>query len=372
MKKLKNANTQSHEGTENCNTRLDDPKMDDSKKGDGFSSSLKKTSVVTVNWYDLLKVFAIGVMIIDHMGYYLFSWPEFLWMRLIGRFAFPLFLFLVGFNGSYRWRWSLFIVALLVQFATIMIWQDTGIWHPFTLNILRVVLFARVILSGVAKLKWSLLVVMIVFFLFFAFLITESGFVYQQRIGDFLDYGLLGFGFAIAGFFMRSKGLSFIKQSFGYALLPVIQNPEKLSSLLAQSKQKSLIIEFFLQYIGGVVLFVMMFRWLYTQNVFVFHFSQGWMLELLSWGYVMMFAIIIVLTFPQNFLLWMKKSIFKQNFDENSEKNLNDILIFQSFSRPKILSQILIFFSRNALWIYGLHMVVLMFLFRRKLKSWGF
>lgn len=89
---------------------------------------------------------------------------------------------------------------------------------------------------------------------------TESGFVYQQRIGDFLDYGLLGFGFAIAGFFMRSKGLSFIKQSFGYALLPVIQNPEKLSSLLAQSKQKSLIIEFFLQYIGGVVLFVMMFR----------------------------------------------------------------------------------------------------------------
>ncbi|MBQ7074369.1 hypothetical protein IJM86_04975 [bacterium] len=45
------------------------------------------------NLYDYLKVLAIITMIIDHLGYYLF--PEFLWMRLVGRIAFPIFLFLV-------------------------------------------------------------------------------------------------------------------------------------------------------------------------------------------------------------------------------------------------------------------------------------
>lgn len=71
------------------------------------------SDILRPNLYDLLKVFAICVMIIDHIGYYLF--PDLLELRLIGRFAFPIFLFLVGFNGSYRWRRSLLGMAILVQ-----------------------------------------------------------------------------------------------------------------------------------------------------------------------------------------------------------------------------------------------------------------
>ena len=55
-------------------------------------------SVYQTNLYDRLKVLAVITMIIDHLGYYIF--PEDLYLRLIGRIAFPIFLFLVGFYSN--------------------------------------------------------------------------------------------------------------------------------------------------------------------------------------------------------------------------------------------------------------------------------
>ena len=65
------------------------------------------------NLYDYLKVLAIVTMICDHAGYFLF--PNNFELRMIGRWAFPIFLFLVGLNGNYRHSRSLFIAAVLVQ-----------------------------------------------------------------------------------------------------------------------------------------------------------------------------------------------------------------------------------------------------------------
>ncbi len=65
------------------------------------------------NLYDYLKIFAIVVMIVDHVGYFIY--PPISEFRAIGRWAFPVFLFLVWFNHSYGWRWSLWIAALLVE-----------------------------------------------------------------------------------------------------------------------------------------------------------------------------------------------------------------------------------------------------------------
>lgn len=77
------------------------------------------------NFYDYLKVFAIITMIIDHIGYYLF--PEYSVFRLIGRIAFPIFLFLVGFNQNYQWRRGILLSACIVQFSTILLRWKTGI-----------------------------------------------------------------------------------------------------------------------------------------------------------------------------------------------------------------------------------------------------
>lgn len=65
------------------------------------------------NLYDYLKVIAILTMIVDHIGYAFF--PEMSRFRLVGRIAFPVFLFLVGFNWNYKWRWNLLGWAILVQ-----------------------------------------------------------------------------------------------------------------------------------------------------------------------------------------------------------------------------------------------------------------
>lgn len=65
------------------------------------------------NRYDYLKLLALATMIVDHVGYFLF--PEVIWLRVIGRIAFPLFLLLVGFNGSYKRRWSLWTMAIALQ-----------------------------------------------------------------------------------------------------------------------------------------------------------------------------------------------------------------------------------------------------------------
>ena len=44
--------------------------------------------------HDLLKAFAVIIMVIDHAGYYFF--PDQEWWRAIGRIGFPIWFFLVG------------------------------------------------------------------------------------------------------------------------------------------------------------------------------------------------------------------------------------------------------------------------------------
>jgi TraX protein len=65
-----------------------------------------------------IKVLAIILMIIDHMG--LFFFPQFFWLRIIGRLAFPLFAWLIA-NGAHHTRnikkylTRLFLFAVLSQ-----------------------------------------------------------------------------------------------------------------------------------------------------------------------------------------------------------------------------------------------------------------
>src|SRR6266480_5550777 len=65
-----------------------------------------------------IKIIAIVVMIIDHMG--LFFFPQFFFLRLIGRLAFPLFAWLIA-NGAYhthdinKYLQRLYFFALISQ-----------------------------------------------------------------------------------------------------------------------------------------------------------------------------------------------------------------------------------------------------------------
>jgi uncharacterized membrane protein len=97
-------------------------------------------SAQRINQYDVLKLVALLAMTIDHVGAYLL--PDMLELRVIGRVAAPIFCFLIGFNGSYRFRSELLIAAVAMSVADTLL---DGSLVP--LNILWLVLLIRVALQ---------------------------------------------------------------------------------------------------------------------------------------------------------------------------------------------------------------------------------
>lgn len=82
-------------------------------------------------------------MTLDHAGAFLLDDQ---WLRVVGRFAAPMFCFLVGFNGSYRFRKELLIAAILMSGVEALC---LGGIKP--LNILWSILFARLALQLLEK-----------------------------------------------------------------------------------------------------------------------------------------------------------------------------------------------------------------------------
>lgn len=68
-----------------------------------------------LNRYDLLKIFAVASMLIDHAGQYFF--PTELWFIAIGRWGFPVWFFLHGWNLARPASRDLFGSAVLLQAA---------------------------------------------------------------------------------------------------------------------------------------------------------------------------------------------------------------------------------------------------------------
>lgn len=264
------------------------------KNKSDFSSSFCSFST---NFYDWLKVLAVVTMVIDHIGYYLF--PDILGLRLVGRIAFPIFLFLVGVNGSFRWRWSLFLIALLVQFA-MQIWRSSfSLTGRVVGNILLVIVCSRVLLLWISKVRnYSF------FILFFPCLIyilfyTSFWFWFVQDIQRVFDYWVLGFLFAFCGYFFTKSQ----------------QIREKILSIF------SLIWLLFL---------------LATSNIAVFHFSYFWDLMFLFISYIFLWLALMI----QVYLFQKKKNL---TFD---------------FVYP--FNQIFYFISYNALCIYAVHIFLLL------------
>ena len=164
------------------------------------------------NLYDYLKILAILTMIVDHLGYYFF--PEILWLRLIGRIAFPLFLFLVGFSGSYRWRWDLLIWGLLLWIAQLAFryWQGS---LDFSFNILISILVARLVLRFFDQKPTATAFILINLF----FLLLYPWFY------EWMDYGSLAIFFALWGYLAKHqyKNRAFIAYGVWIFLLFLIQ-----------------------------------------------------------------------------------------------------------------------------------------------------
>ncbi len=176
-----------------------------------------KTLPTEVTSYDLLKTFAVLMMVIDHMGLYFF--PEEMWWRTIGRLSFPVWLFLIGYARS-RDISPRLIVGAAIVFAS-NVFAGMGL---VPLSILVTIIVVRLTLDPLMKFLSKST----------AHLWAGSAALFIIALPSFIvfEFGALAFIFAVFGYLIRHHkdkeqifryavfvclGYVFL-QSFGYAL----------------------------------------------------------------------------------------------------------------------------------------------------------
>lgn len=82
------------------------------------------------NTHDLIKVVAIIIMIIDHVGYYLMDDNP--WFRMVGRIGLPMWYFLIGYVNKLRINYFLIAYGIILSLTGSYINQK--IWFDILLN----------------------------------------------------------------------------------------------------------------------------------------------------------------------------------------------------------------------------------------------
>lgn len=141
--------------------------------------------------YDLLKTFAVVIMIIDHIGFYFF--PDHLWFRAIGRIGFPIWFFLVGYARGRDISPNLLGGAIVLLVANLVV----GV-SMFPLNALFSIIFVRLLIDRIMdymlrdKVSLTMSCVVMVAALLHGRIFTE--------------YGSLAFLMAVFGYLVRRRG----------------------------------------------------------------------------------------------------------------------------------------------------------------------
>ncbi|MBN8532367.1 MAG: hypothetical protein J0L97_10995 [Alphaproteobacteria bacterium] len=144
-----------------------------------------------LNTHDITKCFAIAMMVLDHLGAYLL--PEVQALRILGRTAFPLFFFLIGYAFTSRipmrlWGYAGLLTALSVA--------TNGPVLP--LDILVSVAACRLLLPWMESRGWLRPERLHVLWL--GLLVLHPLFIFAW------DYGSVALMFAVAGRTLRHYG----------------------------------------------------------------------------------------------------------------------------------------------------------------------
>ena len=142
-----------------------------------------KKDIIRPNLYDYLKVIALLVMLLDHLWYYVF--PEYVFLRVIWRIAFPIFLFLVWFSWSYSWRRDIPIIGLLLWGGSYYIYNQYWFWSPDA-NILIWITISRFFLNIIDKKNYYRILI-------FSFLFI----IIHPILYKYVDYWSLSFFFVL-------------------------------------------------------------------------------------------------------------------------------------------------------------------------------
>jgi hypothetical protein len=156
----------------------------------------------SLNTYDGLKLIALGTMVVDHFADYFM--PDAAAMNAIGRMAFPIFLFLVGYSGSWKVHRDLLLCAVAVAACRVLTHHTL-----FPLNILFTIAAARLAMSLLAQENVTLLGLIEIFvfslLLYFVFI--------------WFDYSTFAVLFAVAGYLQRKRPGAISTLIFLYAIV---------------------------------------------------------------------------------------------------------------------------------------------------------
>ncbi len=140
--------------------------------------------------YDLLKAFAVIIMVIDHIGAY--SFVESDWMRTIGRIGFPVWFFLVGYARGRDIPVKLWGSAVLLLAMNVVVGMPL-----FPLNALVSIILIRVTIDFFAKgaLKNKI----------YLYGMCTALVLLSFPTNILTEYGTLGLITAMYGYYVRNK-----------------------------------------------------------------------------------------------------------------------------------------------------------------------
>lgn len=140
--------------------------------------------------HDLLKTFAVIIMIADHIGFYFF--PDDLWWRSVGRIGFPIWFYLIGHASGRD------LSPRLIGGALVLLVMNAVVGLALLpMNALVTIILLRVMIDPVMRpvlrspvYLWSSLLIM-------AFLILPTSFA--------VEYGTQALMFAMLGYMVRHR-----------------------------------------------------------------------------------------------------------------------------------------------------------------------
>lgn len=148
--------------------------------------------------YDFIKTLAVIIMIIDHLGSYMFVDIEVL--RAIGRICFPIWFFLAGYARTRTIPKKLWFAAFGLVFFDILVGRPI-----LALNALFTIIFIRLVIDYIFKSMQKSAIQFCIISIYLVLLIYPSRY--------FFEYGTMAFITAIYGCLVRNKNEYFGKKT---------------------------------------------------------------------------------------------------------------------------------------------------------------
>lgn len=143
-----------------------------------------------VTSYDVLKAFAVGLMIVDHVGWLLFQDIE--WFRVLGRLCVPVWFFLIGYayTRAVPWRW--YAAGAILAVSSMVVGID-----PLPLSVLFTMAAVRYVLDP----AWRFMAARPIYFWWMVLLLAFFGYASDMLF----EYGTMGLLMAMVGYVLRNR-----------------------------------------------------------------------------------------------------------------------------------------------------------------------